>query len=158
MRHTHFLLAIFFFIKGCSKEEIDLQVDKQPLVEIEQITNHVVIIEQQTEEHQVQQEDSILGTWQLFERFDGGSPNPNQSIENGEIITFWSDSLYSNSTYLCDGKYKIDNSYIEISVKCLTSDLLVYYYSIEKGTLILSDSPSTCDEGCYDKYKRIFAN
>lgn len=81
MRHTHFLLAIFFFIKGCSKEEIDLQVDKQPLEEIEQITNHLVIIKQQTEEHQVQQEDSILGTWQLFERFDGGSPNLTKALK-----------------------------------------------------------------------------
>ena len=104
-----------------------------------------------------QQENSVYGTWQLIERFDGGSPTPNQNVENGEIITFSSENLYSNNSYQCDGTYSINNSIIEISIPCITSDLIKYSFSIENNELKLTSSPSTCDEGCYDKYKRILS-
>lgn len=121
------LLSILFFITGCSEEKTE------------------------------QQNNSIYGTWQLIERFDGGSPTPNQIVENGEIIVFSSDNSYSNNTYQCDGNYNINNSIIEISVLCITTDLIKYSFSIENNELKLTSFPSTCDEGCYDKYKRILS-
>lgn len=127
MKNMFLILSIFFFITGCSEEEIK------------------------------QEENSINGTWQLIERFDGGSPTPNQSVENGEIITFSSDNLYSNNSYQCDGNYSINNSIIEISVSCITTDLIKYSFNIENNELKLTSFPSTCDEGCYDKYKRILS-
>lgn len=125
MKNMYLILSIFFFITGCSEEE------------------------------KKQQENSIYGTWQLIERFDGGSPTPNQSVENGEIITFSSDNSYSNNSYQCDGNYNINNSIIEVSVSCVTTDLIKYSFNIENDELKLTAFPSTCDEGCYDKYKRI---
>jgi hypothetical protein len=127
MKNMFLLLSILFFITGCSEEKTE------------------------------QQNNSIYGTWQLIERFDGGSPTPNQIVENGEIIVFSSDNSYSNNTYQCDGNYNINNSIIEISVLCITTDLIKYSFSIENNELKLTSFPSTCDEGCYDKYKRILS-
>ena len=127
MKNMILILSMFFLITGCSEKETK------------------------------QQETSIYGTWQLIERFDGGSPTPNQNIENGEIITFSSDNLYLNNSYQCDGNYSINNSIIEISVSCITAELIKYSFSIENNELKLTPFPSTCDEGCYDKYKRILS-
>ncbi len=120
------ILAIFLFITGCS-EEGTIQ----------------------------QQDNSIYGTWQLIERFDGGSPVPTQPISNGEIITFSNESIYSNDSYECNGVYNINDSIIEISVLCVTTESLNYSFIIENNELMLTDYPSACDEGCYDKYKRM---
>jgi len=125
MKNMFLILSIFFFITGCSEEETKSQ------------------------------ENSIYGTWQLIERFDGGSPNPNQTIQNGEIITFSSQNIYSNDSYQCNGTYNFNNSILEISASCITADLLKYTFTIENSELKLTAYPTTCDEGCYDKYIRI---
>lgn len=127
MKNIYLILSVLFLFTGCNEEETK------------------------------QQENSFYGTWQLIERFDGGSPTPNQNLENGEVITFSSENLYSNNSYQCDGTYSINNSIIEISIPCITSDLIKYSFSIENNELKLTSSPSTCDEGCYDKYKRILS-
>lgn len=107
------------------------------------------------EENNINPENSIIGTWQLIERFDGGSPTPIQNIENGEIIEFNLDLTYSNNTFSCDGSYIINNSNIDILVPCISSDNLTYTFSFENKYLLMTSIPSTCDEGCYDKYKRL---
>jgi len=108
------------------------------------------------DENNINSEKSIIGTWQLIERFDGGSPTPIQNIENGEIIVFNPDLTYSNNTFSCDGSYIINNSnIIEILVPCISSDNLTYTFSFENGYLLMTSTPLACDEGCYDKYKRL---
>ncbi|WOC40382.1 hypothetical protein [Polaribacter sp. HL-MS24] len=89
MKNMYLILSIFFIISSCSDEQTE------------------------------QQENTIYGTWHLINRFDGGSPTPNQNFENGEIITFSSENLYSNNLYQCDGTYSINNSIIEISIPLL---------------------------------------
>lgn len=101
-------------------------------------------------------DDSIIGQWQLIERFDGGSPEPIQNIENGEIINFKSDFSYTNSNYPCDGSYLINSSdIIEVIIPCISSENLLFTYRFDNESLLLNSYPSTCDEGCYDKYKRL---
>ena len=60
MRYIQILVLVVISLLGCSKND-----------ENDIITN-----------------DSIIGQWQLIERFDGGSLEPIQNIENGEIIFF----------------------------------------------------------------------
>jgi len=121
----YLILSVFILFTGCNEEEVK------------------------------QQENSLIGTWQLVERFDGGSPVPIQIIEEGEILVFGEDSSYSNNSYQCNGTYIINNSIIEISAQCVTQDLIKFSYSFENNALKLTGSPSTCDEGCYDKYIKI---
>ena len=120
------LFTFFFFASSCGEE-------KQP----------------------EQQENSIYGTWQLTERFEGGSLIPRQSVENGEIIIFSKNNSYSGSSFQCDGTYNINNEIIEIMIPCTTMDTIKYAYFLENSDLKLMPYPSTCDEGCYDKYKKI---
>ena len=125
MKNMYLILSVLFLFTGCSEEETK------------------------------QQENSIYGTWQLVERFDGGSPNPIQIIENGEILVFGQDNSYFNNSYQCNGTYNINNSIIEILAQCVSQDLIKFSYSLENNELKLTNSPSTCDEGCYDKYSKI---
>ncbi len=127
MKNMNLLLSIVLFIASCGEEEPQAQLD----------TN------------------SLYGTWQLIERFDGGSPIPNQTVQNGEVISFSSNNSYSNDSFECSGTYSFNSLIIELSVPCITTGLLKYYVNIENNILKLTDYPSTCDEGCYDKYKRI---
>jgi len=108
-----------------------------------------------TKNNDILKENSIIGTWQLVERFDGGSPNPIQTIENGEIIVFNADFSYSNNSYDCDGSFTVNNSFVYISMPCVSVENLTYSFSFENSNLLLTNVPSTCDEGCYDKYKKI---
>lgn len=128
MKNMILILSMFFLFSGCDQEK-------------------------QTEP----QENSIYGTWQLIERIDGGSPIPNQNVENGEIIIFSIDNIYLKNLYQCDDNYSINNSIIEISVSCITIDLIKYSLNVENNELKLTPFPSTCDEGRYDKYKRILS-
>lgn len=104
---------------------------------------------------EIQTENSIYGTWKLIEQFDGGSLTPIRKIENGETIIFNSQNSFSNSSIQCEGNFGINNSIIEISFPCLSNGLFKYSYSVDATELKLSDFPSTCDEGCYKKYKKI---
>jgi hypothetical protein len=100
------------------------------------------------------QENSIIGSWQLIERFDGGSPNPIQEVQNGKIISFNSEMIYTDNSIDCDGIYSLENSIINIDIPCLDITFS-YNFSFENEFLLLTDNPSNCDEGCYDKYKKI---
>ncbi|TJY33888.1 lipocalin family protein [Pontimicrobium aquaticum] len=101
-------------------------------------------------------DNDIYGTWQLIERFDGGSPNPNQPVENGDVITFNLDGAFANSSYNCDGNYQINNSIVEINMPCVTSNALEFSFSFDDvGNLLMTSYPNTCVEGCYDKYLKV---
>lgn len=125
MKNMFLILVIFFFITSCSEEETK------------------------------QQENYIYGTWQLIERFDGGSLTPIQAIENGEILILDKDGNYSNTSYSDSGTFNLNNSIIEISIPSVTQDLIKFTYGLGNNELTLSSYPSTCDEGCYDKYIRL---
>lgn len=101
--------------------------------------------------------NTIIGKWQLIERFDGGSVAPFQSVENGEIISFDINSIYSNDTfYACDGSYTVKKEVINIHFPCINAGFDIgLKYSFKNTNLILSSTPTSCFEGCYDIYKRI---
>lgn len=101
------------------------------------------------------QNDSLIGRWQLIERYDGGSPQPVQSVIDGKTVTFKTDkSLLDSFLPECPGTFSNDNSIITIDFDC-RDDLVKYSYRFEDEMLFFNSFPSTCIEGCYDKYKRI---
>jgi hypothetical protein len=125
MKNMYLILTTFFLFTGCSEEKSK------------------------------QQENSIYGTWKLIERFDGGSPIPIQTVENGEILILGNNGSYSNSSYSDNGTFILNNSIIEISIPNVTQDLIKFTYGLENNELTLSSYPSNCDEGCYDKYIKL---
>lgn len=121
------------------------------------------------DESKAEHEVSLFGTWQLVERFDGGSLKPNQSIENGYTIAFYQTGnvrtnhptigcpvdyafLEGNYSQGTDGEF----STLSLVLDCDNDDLNInYYYSFDDQFLLLSLSESTCFEGCYDKFEKI---
>lgn len=106
-------------------------------------------------EQDVATENSIYGTWQLFERYNGLSPLPLTTIKNGEIKTFSSENKYTSSFHDKEGKFIIKGSIIEVSIPELTQDTIKFVFCLKDNILNLSSFPSSCDEGCYDSYRRI---
>ena len=54
-----------------------------------------------------------------------------------------------------DGKFFIKGSIIDVSITELTPDTIKFVFSLKDNILNLSSFPSSCDEGCYDSYRRI---
>lgn len=98
--------------------------------------------------------NTLVGTWKLIERFDGGSVNPTQIIEGGKTIQFLEDDSFVDSSINCNGTFTTNNSELSINIPCETQTNLTYNYSFDNGNLLLTDTPSTCDEGCYNKFER----
>ena len=113
---------------------------------------------------------SLFGTWQLIEKHDGGSPQPNQAVENGYILSLNTDFTVTTThpTIGCPENYDLlygtfettsdDNGkLLNIKLTCENSSLNIeYYYGVDsKGFLVISPKESTCDEGCSWKFKRI---
>lgn len=101
------------------------------------------------------QVNSLIGEWQMIERYDGGSPQPVQHAENGKTIVFngsgtFTDSFLEN----CSGTYSLSGDTITIKRSCKLENEQ-YRFGHENGRLRLMAIPSTCDEGCYEIYKRI---
>lgn len=112
--------------------------------------------------------DSIFGVWQLVGRYDGGSVQPYQALENGYMITFKTDStLTTEEPTLGCSVDQVDGSFqtrkvekgaeLTMQLNCKDKELrLVFHYGIDaEGYLVTSPKESSCDEGCYTKFKRI---
>jgi hypothetical protein len=140
MKNTILVLGILLSMLGCNKEEEIIPLDT---------TN-------------------IIGTWQLIARFDGGSPVPLREVDNGFLYEFKSDSTFSSSnTVGCryngviGGLFSLSafQSYSIITLKFLCDiDYIVEVEkksSFEDNMLILRPNNPSCDEGCYDKFKKI---
>ena len=114
--------------------------------------------------------DSLFGKWQLVEIYDGGSLQPYRAIENGTSMTFYTDSTLTTtyhslgcSTDQTEGSYETTEGEkreeLTVHLSCEDKELTVtYYYGVDsKGFLVISPKESSCDEGCYWKFKRIEA-
>ena len=97
------------------------------------------------------QEHDINGTWLLYQRFDGVGINP---VDNGKTLMFTKENRFIDSFLPdCEGIFSIENDTITIEKPC--KDLPIQYiFKFEGNNLILAEFPSTCDEGCYDIYKK----
>ncbi|AZQ64946.1 hypothetical protein EI427_22230 [Flammeovirga pectinis] len=106
-------------------------------------------------------ENSIVGTWQRIQRYDGGSPDKLLEVEDGRIMSFSKDGKFSGELYQCDGAYKQSLSIISLTLPCRTesnsfaSDEIEYEYSLDNNELKITPVESTCIEGCYFIYIRI---
>lgn len=100
--------------------------------------------------------DSIIGEWKLTETYDGGSVIPSQNIENGHSIKFNEDYSVNATNIDCTGSYSIEGSTLTLVFPCKTPSETNYNFNLTNNRLSLSITPSTCDEGCYDSYKKIY--
>jgi hypothetical protein len=97
-------------------------------------------------------EKSLTGTWQLIERYDGGSTQPKQLAENGLTIEFTETGEYIREGFI-NCNYQDIESESEIIVICDTIELIYDYDFFDNGDLRLFITPTTCIEGCYDRFK-----
>ena len=121
------------------------------------------------DENKIESEPLLFGEWQLVERFDGGSLEPNQSVENGYTFTFLQSGIVhtTHPTIGCPDAYeelqgvysqnnRTDVSTVSLQLECGNEALLIdYEYSFDGEFLLLSELESTCDEGCYNKFKKV---
>ncbi|MFD2828299.1 hypothetical protein ACFSYG_17600 [Leeuwenhoekiella polynyae] len=97
------------------------------------------------------QENDITGQWHLYQRFDGDGIDP---VDNGKTLTFTEENNFIDSFLPdCQGTFSMDNDTITIDMPC-KDEPIQYVFSFEEMNLILVELPSTCDEGCYDIYKK----
>lgn len=97
-------------------------------------------------------DDDLMGQWLLFKRFDGDDIDP---VDYGKILTFTKDSIFKDSWVPdCDGIFSLDRDTITILRPCHDRPIR-YLFKCDQRTLILTSVPSSCDEGCYDIFKRL---
>lgn len=113
--------------------------------------------------------DSLFGKWQLVEIYDGALSG-SHSVDNGYIITYRVDSTLTSTypTLGCnvdhiEGSFKTTQGEkgreLTLFLSCEDKELITtYYYGVDsKGFIVISPKESSCDEGCYWKFKRIEA-
>lgn len=97
---------------------------------------------------------SLTGTWQLIERYDGGSPQPNQPVEDGYTIEFTETDEYIREGFI-NCNYQYIESESEIIIICDNIELIYNYDFFDNGDLEVFPKPSPCDEGCYERFRKI---
>ncbi|MDC6406332.1 MULTISPECIES: hypothetical protein [Flavobacteriaceae] len=98
------------------------------------------------------QENELTGQWLLFQRFDGDGID---SIDNGKTLIFTEDGVIKDSFVPnCDGMFSIEKDTLTINRPC-HDEPIRFLFKFEENNLILTSIPSTCDEGCYDIFKKI---
>ena len=146
MKNMILTLVMLFFVTGCNEEEPKQQLDTA----------------------------SIYGTWQLVEKYDGGSLQPKQPVENGYLLSF--DTLgkvITTDWLICDrpsgswlyGRYSIqevDNQESVIfeffcpKLNKIIPDIERYiYFKYDSLILTPTNRVNSCDEGCAEKFKKI---
>lgn len=102
---------------------------------------------------------NIKGTWQLIEIYssDGGSPGAWYPVENGYTYSFKDNDIITSNKFSCNGVYIFNSSVnINITFDCPEAGSLGDYdITFENGNLILTPNPTSCDEGCAEKFKRL---
>ena len=147
MKNMILILSMLLFLTGCSEEE---------------------------QRQQQLDTSSIFGTWQLVEKYDGGSLQPKQLVENGYLLSFdTSGSVITTDWLICDrpsdswlhGGYsiqEIDNQEAVIfeffcpKLNKTIPDIERYvYFRYDSLILTPTNRVNTCDEGCSEKFKKI---
>ena len=94
----------------------------------------------------------LMGQWLLIQRYDGGGIDP---VNDGKTITFGEDTTFKDSFLPdCNGTFFLEKDTITINRPC-HDEPIRYLFSLDKNKLVLLNIPSSCDEGCYDIFKRI---
>lgn len=104
--------------------------------------------------------DYIKGTWQLVERYtSSGGPVQWLSVTNGYTYTFSEDNVVITDQFECDGTYQFNAGRLTIDFNCPNQQFnLSYKIESEGNFMILSPDPSSCDEGCAEKFRRVITD
>jgi hypothetical protein len=118
------------------------------------------------EGNNVPQEDTLIGTWKLFEEQIFSSNSGNMvwipvSEPFNHTYTFRTDNSVTRSNLDCDGTYENNPAdYLEVTFDC-PEYLFVkeHYISFDNHNLILTP-PGSCDEAgvCAYKYEKIITD
>jgi hypothetical protein len=145
MKNLFFLILPLLFVISCNEEKVEEELE--PI-----------------------DKDSLYGKWQLVEEWDGVMSDPYE-VEDGYYRTFNSDSTCNISWSFknCDNAkcaYILSGDNIgeimEIEYTCHDNgeteiNSTVFRYELEDGFLKLTphEDVSTCDEGCWERFKKV---
>lgn len=100
------------------------------------LMSFIVLIGCSVDDDQTTNADTIIGVWQLIEKFDGGSPSQNQPVDNGKKLTFNDDgSFMGNSLESCTASYLIEENTITINASC-REDIIRYVFDLKMGNCV----------------------
>lgn len=113
--------------------------------------------------------ESLNGTWQLVERWQGGiSPIPSEWIlvENGYKYYFKANHIVTTDQYgsncSSDGTYLFQDDEKKLSMvfKCTEGDVKPSYDISFEGSdvIVFTPNPNNCVEGCKFRFRRINNN
>jgi len=107
----------------------------------------------------VVQEPTLAGKWQLIKLVEIGAPVAGKvtTYDNGKTIVFKTNGNFTDITFHCEGTYSVENNKLNVSVPCSAADKnFQYKFSFENSeTLLLTQIPFVCDEGCYYVFKKL---
>lgn len=101
----------------------------------------------------------MIGKWKLIETYGsyGGELPHWTSVLDSYLYEFNRDNSLYSDVYPCEGIYAIlERDKIRLSFDCNGSQLLATYdIYLDKELLILTPNPSSCVEGCAEKFEKI---
>jgi len=103
-------------------------------------------------------QDRLIGKWQLVEIFgsDGGEGNWS-IVENGYFYQFKENGVLESNRFNCNGNYTLEENLefnLLISFNCDENQFQDYHkFEFEEENLIIWDEG--CIEGCAGKFKRF---
>ncbi|QCX38170.1 lipocalin family protein [Aureibaculum algae] len=117
-------------------------------------------------DNEVNQEKSIIGTWQLVETYQSaGGPGNWSSVDNGYKYTFldnrtFSSNRFSECTY---GTYSIESNVLTLIYGCEgfttgienSAGVFIEKINFESKYLFINPTYIFCVEGCAYKFKKI---
>ncbi len=100
--------------------------------------------------------NTVIGSWQLVENYgsDGNAAPHWYPVEDGFIYTFTNNGIINSSEYECSGTFDYNSSEnITINFDCPDMSFNGSFDIVfENNYLILTPNPSSCDEGCSEKF------
>ena len=127
----------------------------------------VLIACSNSENQEINKLNRIVGTWQLTEigLGDGRSSSSGTVIENGYKYTFNENGTFSSNRFdqCSEGSYSVSSNHLILDYNCKDFSTgienppgtFIEIFAFSEGFMFLSPTYMNCDEGCYNKFKKI---
>lgn len=114
----------------------------------------------------INQEQSLIGTWQLVEVYlSPGGPGSWSTVENGYKYTFLDDGNFSSDRFneCSSGTYLVESNKLILNYDCdgftagieIPEGIFIEEINFESGYLTINPTYVICIEGCEYKFKKI---